>query len=153
MGDTQWTTEIVEKRLEDAAAVLKRMPAPRVQGYFSLWPKIVPSFDDLVGQKPRPLRAAMPPAAIDEMEETLDWLKWVDDPELVRLLWARAEQKPWKAICFQFGIARATAHRRYEYALSVIAWRLNGRRAPTKRSRRYVIARGKQEGIVSRNGR
>ena len=59
--------------------------------------------------------------------------------ELARERWRRATGERWKAICWQFGIARATAHRRYQYGLSVIAWRLNGRRVPGKRSKRYVI--------------
>jgi len=46
------------------------------------------------------------------------------------LVWARAEGAPWKAICWRFGVARATAHRRWQYGLSVIAWWLNGRRIP-----------------------
>ena len=37
-------------------------------------------------------------------------------------------------------ISRATANRRWEYALSLIAWRLNGRRAPRRRMR-YVVER------------
>jgi hypothetical protein len=40
-----------------------------------------------------------------------------------------------------FGISRPTKHRRYDYALSVIAWRLNGRQAHLRRGRRFVIAR------------
>lgn len=36
----EWTREQVEERLVEAADVLKRLPEPRVQGYFSLWPKI-----------------------------------------------------------------------------------------------------------------
>ena len=62
-----------------------------------------------------------------------------------RVDWARVSGTEWKPICWQFGISRPTAHRRWEYGLSVIVWRLNGRRVPTKRSRRYVVegARGK----------
>ena len=41
----------------------------------------------------------------------------------------------------QSGIARATAHPRWQYGLSVIAWRLNGRRVPAKRSRSFVVER------------
>ena len=60
------------------------------------------------------------------------------------LLWARAEGTRWKLICCRFGIARATAHRRWHYALSLIAYRLNGRRVPAKRSHRFsaVMATG-----------
>jgi len=34
---------------------------------------------------------------------------------------------------------RSAAHEHWLYALCVIAWRLNGRRVPGKRSRRYII--------------
>ena len=71
------------------------------------------------------------------------WLRWLE-PELAKLVWARVSGTEWKPICWQFGISRPTAHRRWEYGLSVIVWRLNGRRVPTKRGRRYVVegARG-----------
>ena len=54
-------------------------------------------------------------------------------------LWARADRTPWKAICWRFGISRATANRRWQYGLRLIAWRLNGRRVPAKRSRSFVV--------------
>ncbi len=47
----------------------------------------------------------------------------------------------WKGICYRFGISRPTAHRRYDYALSVIVWRLNGRQVHHRRGRRFVSAR------------
>jgi hypothetical protein len=72
------------------------------------------------------------------MEETLGWLRWLE-VDVAKLVCARADRTPWKAICWQFGIARATAHRRWQYGLSVIAWRLNGRQAPGKRSSQYVV--------------
>ncbi len=143
MSDVRWTPEMVEERLVEAADVLKRLPSPRVQGFYSLWPAMAPSFDDLVGQTPRPMSRPRPqPDAIDRMEQTFDWFKWLE-PEDVKLVWARAELSPWKMVCWRFGIARATAHRRCEYALSVIAWRLNGRRVPNKRSRQFLIERAR----------
>lgn len=94
---------------------------------------------DLVGQEPPRLKRPPPaPDAISRMEEALDWLRWLE-AEDGKLVWARAERTPWKMICWRFGIARATAHRRWECALSVITWRLNGRRLPAKRSRRFVV--------------
>ena len=47
-----WTPSIVEARLADAAWVLKRMPEPRMSGYFSTWPEFVHSFADKVDQEP-----------------------------------------------------------------------------------------------------
>jgi hypothetical protein len=135
-----WTPACVEERLHEAADVMKRLPEVRVQGYYSLWPKTLAEFSDLVGQEPRPLKRPPPsPDAISRMEETLGWLRWLE-AEDAKLAWARAEHTPWKMICWRFGISRATAHRRWQYMLSLIAWRLNGRKLPTKRSRKFVTA-------------
>ena len=141
---TDWTPERVRDRLMEAADVLKRLPTERVQGYFNLWPEVVHSFADLFGQTPEPMRLPPPPpAAISRMEETLDWLKFLS-PEDARLVWVRAEGAPWKAICWRFGVARATAHRRWQYGLAVIALRLNGRLASAKRSRTFVVDQAKR---------
>jgi hypothetical protein len=63
-----------------------------------------------------------------------EWLRWVD-PADRRLVIARASGSPWKIICWQFGISRATADRRWRYALSLLAWRLNGGAELPPRSR------------------
>jgi hypothetical protein len=92
-----------------------------------------------IDQQPEPMRLPPPsPAAITRMEEALLWLRWLEADD-AKLVFARADRTPWKAICWQFGIARATAHRRWQYGLSVIAWRLNGRSWPRKRSKQYLV--------------
>ena len=139
-----WTVEMVAERLAEAAAVIRRLPPVRVPGYFNTWPPMVVEFADRVGQQAEPMRLPPPsPAAISRMEEALAWLRWLK-PEHAKLVWARAEGTPWKLICWRFGIARATAHRRWQYGLSLIAYRLNGRRVPAKRSHRFsaVMATG-----------
>ena len=135
-----WTVEMVEERLAEAAAVIRRLPPVRVPGHFNTWPKMIVEFADRVGQQPEPMRLPPPsPTAISRMEEVLLWLRWLEVDD-VKLVWARADHTPWKAICWQFGIARATANRRYRYGLSVIAWRLNGRKVPATRSKQYLVA-------------
>jgi hypothetical protein len=100
-------------------------------------------FADLVGQEPERMRLPSPsPAAITRMEEALVWLRWLE-VEDSKLVWARADRPAWKVICWRFGIARATANRRWQYGLGVIAWRLNGQRVPAKRSRGFVVERVK----------
>jgi len=153
-----WTTEEIAARITEAARTLKRLPEQRVQGYFSTWPRIRPEFSDLVGREPEPAR--MPPpsaAAITRMEEVLEvWMPMLaaqeagtaegrtgKDVEVSKLLWARAEGTPWKAICWRFGISRATAHRRWEYGLSLLAWRLGGRSA-AKLTRQKLVERVRQ---------
>jgi len=138
-----WTRDRVEGRLIEAADVLRRLPDERLQGFVSSWPTMFHRFADLVGQAPPTQKPAAPaPDAISRMEATLPWLTWLQSDE-AKLVWARAEGAPWKAICRRFGITRATAHRRWEYGLSVITWRLNGQRVPAKRSRRFLVDRVK----------
>ena len=137
----EWTPACVEERLHEAADVMKRLPEVRVQGHYSVWPKMLAEFSDLVGQEPQRLKRPPPsPDAITRMEETLGWLRWLE-AEDAKLAWARAEHTPWKMICWRFGISRATAHRRWQYVQSLIAWRLNGRKVPGKRSRRFLVER------------
>jgi len=138
---TAWTPNMVEERLVDAAQVLACLPQSRVRAVYSQWPCLVPSSDDLSGQTPCPnAPAAPPPAAIDRMEQAFGWFNWLEADD-IKITWARATRVRWKPICWRLGIARATAHRRYRYALSVIAWRLSGRQVPTKRVRQFVIER------------
>jgi hypothetical protein len=135
----EWTPEMVEERLVEAAAVLRLMPPVKVQGYFNLWPQVVHDFGDLVEQEPPKLRMPYPsPDAITRMEETLGWTAGLD-PIDARIVHLRASGKRWKDICWMVGLARAAAHEHWLYALCVIAWKLKGRRVPNRCARRYVI--------------
>jgi len=49
---TDWTPTLVEERLAEAAFVLKRLPEPRRQGYFSTWPEMVYSCRRQGGSSP-----------------------------------------------------------------------------------------------------
>ena len=80
--------------------------------------------------------------AITRMEQSLEWLRWLEGDD-AKLVWARSEGMPWKQICCRFGIARATADRRWRYALALIAFRLNGQTIPSKRSRAFVVDRAR----------
>lgn len=134
----KWTPMLVEERLAEAASVLRRLPEPRRQGYFSLWPTLLRSADELAGMEPRPLRIAPSPAAITRMEETLGWTVGLD-PIDSRIVWLRAYGERWKTICCTVGLQRSAAHEHWRYALCAIAWRLNRRKVPQLRSRRHVI--------------
>ena len=136
-----WTPEMVEERLIEAASVLRRLPAPRKQGYFSTWPRMAVEFSDLVGQTPEPMRPPPPSAAaISRMEATLGWAVWLE-PVDAKIAWLRASGTRWKEICGEVGLARAAAHEHWVYALCVIAWRLNGGGGLTRLGRRAAIGR------------
>ena len=85
------------------------------------------------------LRRPLPsPRQITEAEEAMLWLRWLEKDD-ARIVWLRANRTPWKPICWQLGISRATANRRWQYGIAVIVWRLNGKQVPKKRSIGFVV--------------
>ena len=58
-----WSVEMVETRLEDAAYVIRRLPAVRMPGYFNTWPAMLIEFADRVGRHPEPMR--LPPPSVE----------------------------------------------------------------------------------------
>jgi len=136
----EWTTTQVQDRLELAAGIMRQLPGVMPQSYFNAWPEYLYSFADQVGQEPRMRRPRPGPRQITEAEEAMLWLRWLEVDD-ARLVWARADGMAWKPICWQFGISRATANRRWHYGLAIIVWRLNGKRMPGKRSMNFVVAK------------
>jgi Domain of unknown function (DUF6362) len=78
------------------------------------------------------------PAAIKRMEETLAWLTWLEPPD-AKIVWMRANGERWKNVCWKVGLARTAANQHWLYALSLIAWKLNGRKPSGRRSRQHII--------------
>ena len=141
MADIFWTPELVAEQFEEAVDTLRRLPEERVRTARSGWPPILYDFWEKYGQEPARLRLGPPlGAAIDRMDITLDWLRWLE-PEDAKLVWARAEGQPWKAISWRFGLPVRTAQRRWQYALSLVTWRLQGRSVPSTWSRRFLVER------------
>jgi Domain of unknown function (DUF6362) len=125
MAEPHWTPKMVAVYLEEAADTLRRLPNRRIGGYVSAWPEIVRDYWEAFGWHHAELRPIPPsPKAIDQMDETLRWLWWLE-PDQARLVWARSTGKPWKVIAYDYGIDRTTAWRRWTYALVTIAARLN----------------------------
>ncbi|AXX98655.1 DUF6362 family protein [Profundibacter amoris] len=137
-----WTMTRVQDRLELAAGVFRQMPDVKPQGYFNAWPDYLHSFADQVGQEPKMRQPRPSPRMISQADEAMLWLHWLE-AEDAKLLWLRANGKPWKPICWQFGLSRTAATRRWHYGLAVIVWRLNGRKPPLRRSMDFVIKRAR----------
>ena len=148
---SEWTPLMVEDRMVEAASVLKRLPSERVRGYFNTWPHMMVEFADLVGQETPRLRPPVPsPAAISRMEESLEWLLWLQLPGS-KIVWLRASGLRWKTICWTVGLSRAAAHDHWLYALCVIAWKLNGRRRFKHTAKRRLIAQTRSTTTISKN--
>lgn len=136
-----WTPKRVEARLEEAADTMRKLPRPRVAGYFNTWPETVRSYWDSYGwETDAPVRGFATPREVTRMEATMPWLRWLERDDQ-KIVWARANGRRWKAICTESGLKRSAANERWTYALSVIAMKLNNQPVPKNRSRRYVIDR------------
>nr|WP_121987432.1 DUF6362 family protein [Brucella intermedia] len=135
---SEWTPSLVEKRLAEAAAVLKRLPGPRRQGYFNTWPEYFYEFSDLVGQEPAPIQLSPSPAAISRMEETLTWTIGLE-PVDGKIVWMKAHGWRWKIICCRVGLQRSAANEHWLYGLCLITLKLNRRRFNRNLSKRKVI--------------
>ncbi len=131
MDEPHWTPKMVAVYLEEAADTLRRLPPVKVRGYVSAWPPVLRDFWEAYGREEVQVRPGPPSAkAIDQMDRTLLWLRWLDRDES-RLVWRRACRRPWKAITYEFGCDRTTAWRRWTYAMITIATRLNAQEAAT----------------------
>jgi hypothetical protein len=86
-------------------------------------------------RRPRPS-----PRQITQAEEAMLWLRWLEKDD-ARIVWLRANGRPWKPICWELGMSRATANRRWQYGIAVIVWKLNGKRVPSKRSKAFVVSK------------
>ncbi|KZK84940.1 hypothetical protein PsAD13_01474 [Pseudovibrio sp. Ad13] len=116
------TTQIVD-RLELAASTLRRLPnpprsTPRRDG--NTWPQVIHDVHEAYGYNKTQIRAVPSAKDIQLMEEAIDWLRYIPQPDDRKILWMRAEGFRWRPICIQVGLTRSTAHRRAVAAVLTI---------------------------------
>ena len=124
MADREWTADCVADHFEEAFRTLRKLPPVKVQGYFSAWPAVLHTAREIAAMEPEPMRVWVSAGAITRLEQTFDWVLWIDEDER-RLAWSRAARVPWKHISWELGCDRTTAWRRWRLALTKIAARLN----------------------------
>jgi hypothetical protein len=125
MVEYRWTPEMVAAYLAEAADTLRRLPSAKVQGCRSSWPPIVQDFWEMCADDDAPVHLGPPTAkAIDQMDKTLLWLRWLEKEDQ-RLVWDRANHRPWKVIAADLHVDRSTAWRRWTYAVGTLVARLN----------------------------
>ncbi|MGB0748931.1 MAG: DUF6362 family protein [Magnetospiraceae bacterium] len=133
-----WDRDAVRVRVEEAVDSLRRLPMPkgsRPRGMFTAWPDHVSeSFDQWVGYNRHEVasRPAAPSArAIQRMDETLEWLRWIEDADrrktLVMACWAQRDGRMMslRRIGKAMGISHQTAANWRDDALDSIAKKLN----------------------------
>lgn len=125
MGEKKtWTADDVADHFEEAFRTLRKLPPVKTRGYFNAWPDIVRTSREIAAMEPQPMRVWPSAASITRLEQTFDWVLWIEEAER-KLIWSRAARVPWKQISGELGCDRTTAWRRWQLALTKIASRLN----------------------------
>jgi Domain of unknown function (DUF6362) len=126
-----WTSEAVAARFEEAAKTARNLPPVRVQGYFSVWPRIVrEQWVSLSGDEKSSYRAPPTPEATARMQEVMRWVQCLEVEER-HLVWMRASKERWRTVATRLGVCIKTAQRRHEKALAQVATMLNHSNTPT----------------------
>jgi hypothetical protein len=89
MADREWTAECVADHFEEAFRTLRKLPPVKAQGYFNTWPDIVRTSREIAAMEPQPMRVWPSAAAITRLEQTFDWVLWIEEAER-KLVWSRA---------------------------------------------------------------
>ena len=124
MGDHIWTADDVADHFWEAFRTLRKLPPVKAKGYLNAWPDFARSKKEIAAMEPEPMRVWPSASAITRLEQTFDWVLWIDEAER-KLIWSRAARVPWKQLSFELGCDRTTAWRRWQIALTKIAARLN----------------------------
>ena len=123
---TEWCTDTVAARLEEAANTGRRLPPVRVQGYYTVWPVFVRQEWETLAADEKVYRPFPPsPKDIDRMLEVMRWVQWLE-VEQRHLVWRRAKRYGWREIGIRFACCTKTAQRHWQKAVQTLADHLNG---------------------------
>lgn len=89
-----WDAKKVAGAFMLSVRTLRYMPSAKVRGYFNTWPEVIHSEIELLQQEPQYQRYRPSAASISEMEQTLIWIIWIDEPGTRKLIWSRAAGTP-----------------------------------------------------------
>ena len=118
---TEWCTDTVAARLEEAANTGRRLPPVRVQGYYTVWPVFVRQEWETLAADEKVYRPFPPsPKDIDRMLEVMRWVQWLE-VEQRHLVWMRAKRYGWREIGIRFACCTKTAQRHWQKALQTLA--------------------------------
>ena len=123
---TEWCTDTVAARLEEAANTGRRLPPVRVQGYYTVWPAFVRQEWETLAADEKVYRPFPPsPKDIDRMLEVMRWVQWLE-VEQRHLVWMRAKRYGWREIGIRFACCTKTAQRHWQKSMQTLEDHLKG---------------------------
>lgn len=109
--------EKLKRQLQFAARIMKRLPSVKVQGYKQFWPQIIHSEEERMCWKAEEYFQAPSKSEIELMERILEYYRPLN-PFETKLVWQRAEGKPWKCLSADLSYSRAYLSAKYDAAIS-----------------------------------
>lgn len=129
---SRWSRESVTARFSEARDTLRRVPAPRVRGFFVSWPPYIRDMAESANASHMGVRLSpASPQAIDRMHEVFGWFIHLNGkPHLTKALWLTAAvgMGPKRAGAI-LGAHRDTIRARRDEALDILVHALNTQRA------------------------
>lgn len=124
-NETIWTEEMVIKAFEEAMRTMRKLPSAKLRDYFSSWPQVIYSEIEILRMDQKPMKWRPTPESITQMEKTCAWIHFLTEVQDRKIIWLRAKRTPWKLICCEFAISRATANRKWKNAIRQITLQLS----------------------------
>lgn len=119
-----WTEELVVAAFEEAIRTIKKLPSAKLRDYFTSWPQVIYKEIEILRMDQKPKKWPATPEAISRMEKVCGWIFFLEEVEERKIIWLRAARTPWKLICCEFCISRATANRKWKNAIRTITQNL-----------------------------
>ena len=107
------TTNMVVNRLQEAAETIKRLPEKTFNHLKYNWPESLQAWSDYGDEKTRARLGPPSPEAINQMDEAVNWLHWLE-PDETKLAWAVATGINRKVIGSRLGVHRSTIWREWK---------------------------------------
>lgn len=121
-----WSSDVVIERLRRAALVVRHLPSGMPASSMVRQVDVVRTFWEAYGAEPARVGAVRPSGVeIDEADEALSWLLWLDTRDRL-IVWARASGVKWRHLERRIGNAERHLRRCHRHAVLSIVLRLNG---------------------------
>ncbi len=109
----------VFEQIKRAVRTLRKLPTVTVRSRFCNWPDIVRSFYEVWREgETTPPKIGITAKQITEMDQVIAWLAWLTQhpgfgPVYSRIIWARAENRPWRHIATEIGLSKDACRERF----------------------------------------
>jgi hypothetical protein len=108
------------EQIRRATRTIRKLPPVAVRNRFCNWPEIVRSFHEAYGYTEATMPRIIPTARqLTELDQVIRWIAWLSQygEEYPRIIWARAENRSWRAIGTIAGLSKDTCRERFRIGI------------------------------------